>query len=290
MAEDPLSQTRTRLHRRWLLKMTLGTIALIAIGLWGLYDATIKYPQRGERHAEYMEWQYLQAEKDRAGLSLAGAADPEAELRDLSAMSGESLGQNPELDAKLGWLQSLRTIGRLDAKHTTYGREGRPSAADRLRALTEKWNTSSAPKALAAYDLPLQWAICVGGFALAGWLIALFVKVGSKTYRWDPETRALTLPGGATLKPEDLEDLDKRKWHKFLVTLKVRQEHAQLGGRQVRLDLYRYTPLEEWVLEMERIRFPERAEDAAPAKSGEPAGGESEQTEGSTPERTGADA
>ena len=290
MADDPLMQTRTRLHRRWLIKMTLGTIALAAIGLWGLYDATIKYPQRGVRHAEYMEWQYLQAEQQAAALSLAGTPDPEAQLRDLSGMSPDYFSANPADEAKLGWLESLRTIGRLDAEHTTYGGAGRPSPSDRLRELNEKWKTSSAPKALAAYDLPLQWAICVGGFALAGWLMLLFVKVGAKTYRWDPEGKALSLPGGATLKPEDFEDIDKRKWHKFLVTLKVRQEHGQLGGRQVRLDLYRYTPLEEWVLEMERIRFPDRAEDAAPAKSGEPAGGESEQAEGSTPERTGADA
>lgn len=313
MADDPLSQTKTSLHRRWVLKMALITLAGILVGFWGLYDAKIKYPERGARHAEYMEWQYLQAERDAAGLSLAGEADPEAALAQLGARSPAYFTNNPADEAKLGWLRSLKTIGRLEPAHTTYGGE-RSSPADRLRELTEKWNTSSAPKALAAFDLPLQWGFCIGGFLLAGAMVALFAKVASKTYRWDPQAKALTLPGGAALAPEDIADIDKRKWHKFMVTIRVAAGHGSLGGKDIKLDLYRYTPLEEWVLELERIRFPDRAEtateapqraeaeepgaDGAPAPAGvaaagageqpgEPGGPESEQSDGSPAERKG---
>lgn len=314
MADDPLTQTTTRLHRRWLLKMSLGTIALIAVGLWGLYDATIKYPERGRRHAEYMEYQYLQAQQENNALSLAGEPEPKAALRRLQGQPPAYFVSNPADEAKLGWLQSLDRVNQLDPAHTTYGAGERPSASARLRELEDEWTTSAkSPKALAAFDLPLQWAICFGGFALAGWMAFLFARVASKTYRWDPETRALTLPGGARIEPKDLDDLDKRKWHKFLVTLKIAKEHPQLGGREVRLDLYRYTPLEEWVLEMERVRFPDRAEPQLPAgggakdgandgggsgggsdsggpngESGEPGGAEAEQSGGSADGSAGA--
>jgi hypothetical protein len=306
MADDPLTQTTTRLHRRWLLKMTLGIVALIALGLWGLYDATIKYPERGARHAEYMEWQYLEAERANSSLSLAGEREPRVALERLQSQPPAYFASNPAEDAKLGWLASLRTIGRLDPAHTTYGVGDRPSASGRLRELENEWTTSGkSPKALAAFDLPLQWAICVGGFALAGWMAFLFGRVASKTYRWDPEAKALTLPSGARIAPSDIEDLDKRKWHKFLVTLKIAGGHPQFGGRDVRLDLYRYTPLEEWVLEMERVRFPDRQEaeapdagagsasgadsEAADAGSGEPASAASEQSDGSGTQRTGGE-
>src|SRR5690606_17944863 len=278
MADDPLMQTTTRLHRRWLLKMTLGILALVFVGFWGLYDATVKYPQRGERHAEYMEWQYLQAERDNNSLTLAGEREPKAALARLEGEPPRYLAANPEEDAKLGWLRSLKTISRLDPDHTTYGEGDRPSASQRLGELESQWTTSGkSPKALSAFDLPLQWAICFGGFALAGWLAVLFGRVASKTYRWAPEARALTLPGGATISPQDIEDIDKRRWHKFLVTLKIAGGHPQLGGRDVRLDLYRYSPLEEWVLEMERVRFPERGDaDAAKGPGADAGGGEAE--------------
>jgi len=275
----------------------------VAVGLWGLYDATIKYPERGARHAEYMEWQYLQAEQDNSALSLAGEREPEAALARLRRQPAAWFATRPAEDAKLGWLESLRTIGRLDPAHTTYGVGERPSASARLRELETEWTTSGkSPKALAAFDLPLQWAICLGGFALAGWMAFLFARVASKTYRWDPEARALTLPGGARIAPADIEDLDKRRWHKFLVTLKIAGGHPQLGGRDVQLDLYRYTPLEEWVLEMERVRFPDRQEPESPdagapsgdsegegAEAGEPAALASEQSDGSGAQRTGGE-
>jgi hypothetical protein len=243
-----------------------------------------------------MEWQYLEAEREANALSLAGVPQPQEALRDLAKLGPAHFEANPVDEAKLGWLKSLRTVGMLDASNTTYGAGARPTARERLETLTQKWNTSTAPKALAEYDVPLQWAICVGGFALGAWLTLLFVRVASKSYRWNPPARTLTLPSGATLAPQDLADVDKRKWHKFLVTLKIADAHPQLGGQDVRLDLYRYTPLEEWVLEMERTQFPDRQEPPAasaaggPDGSGEPGGSENEEVDGSAAARLGTGA
>ncbi len=119
------------------------------------------------------------------------------------------------------------------------------------------------------------------GFAL--YLIVLWVRVAAKTYTWDAAHQQLGLPGGASLVPTDLADVDKRKWHKFFVTLEINDTHPKLAGQGVTLDLYRYVPLEEWVLEMERTRFPERAQ----AEQAEEAAANSEEDSG--PASTGGD-
>ena len=78
----------------------------------------------------------------------------------------------------------------------------------------------------------------------------LFVRVSAKKYRWSPDTRTLTLPGGKTIAPAQIAEVDKRKWDKFFVTLRLNESSPE--PREVKLDLLRFTPLEAWVLEMEK--------------------------------------
>jgi hypothetical protein len=47
------------------------------------------------------------------------------------------------------------------------------------------------------------------------------------------------------------------------VHLTIKPEHATLGGKTLEFDLLRYVPLEEWILEMERIAFPDDSADSA---------------------------
>jgi hypothetical protein len=78
--------------------------------------------------------------------------------------------------------------------------------------------------------------------------------------------------------PGDLADVDKSKWHKYFCALVFTD-----GSAPVELDVLKYTGLEDWVLTLERIRFPERAvveeavePEAEPSADGEASEGASE--------------
>ena len=60
----------------------------------------------------------------------------------------------------------------------------------------------------------------------------------------------LPLPDRSILEPSDLKEVDKRKWHKFLVHLAIKDGHANHGGKRLKIDLYRYQNLEDWILEI----------------------------------------
>ena len=281
--------TRSALNRPWVLKMLISIVVVLAFGTWGYYDAVIKYPERGARYAEWAQWQYLQAasnaDREEFGwfLNNASVDDPVAELAHLS--SEEEMARNLEASqnpdsrshhrgvaklARLRWLEGLRLIGRLSPEHTTID-----DPRQRLEELSAKWASTPQPKPLHGFDIPSQWAIMAVGYIVGLYLIILFIRVASKKYTWDPEAKRLTLPGGASIVPDDLEEIDKRKWDKFIVFLKIRKDHEQLGGREIRVDTYRYAHVEDWILEMERARFPSEEEGEAdkdtPADAAEPA-------------------
>ena len=44
---------QTNLARKWVIKMAVFLFVSIGFGFYGLYDATIAYPNRGERSASY---------------------------------------------------------------------------------------------------------------------------------------------------------------------------------------------------------------------------------------------
>ncbi|GIK18430.1 MAG: hypothetical protein DYG93_07510 [Leptolyngbya sp. PLA2] len=255
--------TRTTLARRWLIRVVLITIALWAFGAWGLYDALVAYPKRGAAYAELMQLEYLRTANDRGVLGQASIDDPAGELARLRA---KDVTQRSAVEQqRLLWLEALATPGlnMLDPQHT---RMENPGAT--LARLQSEWAQRPAPKPLSWFDLPSQWLILVVCWGFGTWMLILFGMVASKRYSWEPEAQRLTLPGGATLVPADLDDVDKRKWHKFIVFLKIKPEHVILGGRELRLDLFRYNHLESWVLEMEKTAFPDRQEEEEEAADG----------------------
>jgi hypothetical protein len=262
--------TKSTLNRPWVLKMLIFIVVVLAFGTWGLYDAMIAYPARGEKYADWAQWQYLQAsvqaDQEEFGWTLnnASVTDPVAELEHLKSEEesarNQEAAQNPDSRshkravAKItrgNWLEGLKLIGKLDAEHTTI-----ENPRQRLESLQTTWSSSTQPKPLHRLDIPMQWGIMAVCYAVGLYLIVLFLRVATKSYTWDPAEQRLTLPGGASLVPADLAEVDKRKWDKFIVFLKVREGHDKLGAQEVRIDTYRHANVEGWILEMERTAFP----------------------------------
>lgn len=260
----PMEQTR--INPKWLWKMAIIAVVLLGFGVYGLYDATIGYPNRGVKYAEYAEWEYLRAIKQDEAWDRASVKDPAAEIQRLK----ERKSNVSRIEAsRHEWLGALDVVGRLNPGHTEMA-----DPIQRFEELNTRWTTSqgaakSSPKKLDFYDIPVQWLITFVGFGIGLYLTALILSVMRVRYGWEPASQTLTLPGGATLTPGDIAEFDKRKWHKFLIFLKIKPSHPTLANKELKLDLLRHVPLEDWILEMEKTAFPENqapiAADVEPA-------------------------
>ncbi len=255
----------TKPNKPWLLKMVVFAIVLLGFGAYAYWDASIAYPSRGVRHASFMQFQYLEQAKGAGRLDRSVSIEnPAAEFDRLSKSASE--GRSDRLDEnRLKWLLALHRVHRLTPDQTTMA-----DPAKTFEELQKKWTTDkgarAAPKELGEYDISIQWLLTALGLGAGLLLVLHILRVSRRKYTWDAGAQRLTLPSGQSLVPADIEDFDKRKWDKFLIFLKVLPSHPTLGGRELRLDLYHHDPLESWVLEMERVRFPERAqEEAKPA-------------------------
>lgn len=272
-------QQRTRLSPRWVRKTVIIIVVLFAFGGWGLLDAIKFYPARGANVAEYREFKYLDQYGVKRGFLDSGVniADPGAEFERLETQSDGKALADPVEETRRQWLESLDRIGQLNAAQTTWPRDDFrgtrvADAQARYEALRDAWtkvpaggdpkDVRKAPKPLAAWDIPSQWGIMAICWGIAAFMTLSFLKAASKKYQFDPTTERLTLADGTSLVPSDIEEFDKRRWAKFYVYLKVATSHPQHGGKELELDLYRYEPLEEWILAMERTRFPDQAEEA----------------------------
>ncbi len=263
MSEEQPSASNVQtssINRAWLVKMVIFTVVLLGFGLWGLYDAVLAYPSRGHEFADYAKWRYLDAAKTAGKIaSTAEMGDPVARREALEAKAPRADLEQAELD----WLTALSRVGKLNPSETKI--DGPNSVLDQLSV---KWKSQQPPPPLQAYDLPLQWSFVVIGFGLGAVVIVNMLRSASRKYSWEPATTTLTLPDGRRVTPEMLADVDKRKWHKYFCTLVFND-----GSPSAEMDLLKYQGLEEWVLTLERVRFPDRAAEAeaeAPATETEP--------------------
>jgi hypothetical protein len=270
---------RTQVNRKWLAKMVVFLVVLVGFGSWGLADALVIYPKRGLDDAAYKQWKYLETAERAGRLGTASIGDPAQHHEDLSdrrddlrkgvkaaldleaiASQNSAQGQQAARElrqhqgdlvdyAALEWLDSLRLVGRLKAEETTLS-----DPAAKLKELGTKWKSKDPPKALAVYDIPLQWVFTVLGYGGGLYLLGLLAKVKATSYAWDASTQTLHLPGGATITPADIKEFDKRKWDKFFVTLHLKDQRPSL-----KLDLLRWVPLEDWIIAMEATAFPPAA-------------------------------
>lgn len=250
----------TSVNRKWLTKMVVIILVLIAFGGWGLYDAVWKYPEKGERYAQFAEMEYLrQAYAPGAFGARFVIEDPAGEYTRLETARSDGTLSSGTLDARMyDWLRALRTIGRLRPEHTRID-----NPRERLTELEAQFQTKTA-EPLSFYDIPSQWAIMLVCWGIAAYMLLLIARVATTKYHWDPAKLELTLPGGATLVPQDVEKFDQRKWDKFLIFLKIREGHPKYSGQELRLDLLRHDKLEGWILEMGRSRFPEQFAEEKP--------------------------
>ncbi len=277
-AQEPDARLSTTISRKWSLKIFIFAALTLGLGVWGLYDAMVAYPNRGRHAAEYLEGQYLQAYKDVNGTIDRGASieDPKAELARLRQAKRDDSPMSAIEVAKYRWLEQLSYVSRLDPSSSTIPRTDTfpkgvskggaiTSGLERLVALQTGITTPAKP--LEGYDIPSQWLIMACGLGVAAYLGVLLARVFSTKYHFEPAAQRLHLPGGATVVPGDIDEFDKRKWDKFLITLRTKADHPTLGGKPLTLDLLRHEPLEEWVLQMEKTRFPEAAQESAAASS-----------------------
>ncbi len=248
-------QTST-IGMRWARRMIIFSVLLLGLGAWATWDAYVVYPKRGIAFAEWAEWQYLLALKDESrtdpGIMTRNApvTDPQAELNRLR--SDETARQRLSVAARYEWLRALSLVGQLTPENTNYA-----TVAPRQREedLALSWASRDKPAALRGYDIPSQYLMMIVGYGFGTYILFLLARVAVTKYRWTPATKALTLPNGATITPADLAEVDKRKWDKFIVFLKIRPGVDKVGDSNVRVDTFRHGKVEEWILEMEREAF-----------------------------------
>lgn len=299
-----MAQTlHTSLNRPWVLKTGGFMVVLLIFGCWGLFDGVYLYPKRGLEDASYQFRDFLVA-ADKAGRltgSTITVADPAATYAELkakraqlqqeaSSSTGASTDQRRAAMEynKFLWLDSLNKAWRIGpgekplgtiektgrvlsfdpvagkgyAKPAGGGEKAELSPQALLDELGTLWGTTNKPSPLSAYDMWFQWIFVVVGYVGGLWILMTILKSKAKARQitFEPDSQRLGLPGGVSLVPADLKDIDKRKWHKFYCTLQT------TDGKAHELDLLRYAPLEDWVLAMEKTRFPERAEKAEAEK------------------------
>jgi hypothetical protein len=282
----PMSDTtdsnvqKAPLNPRWRMKLGIIAFIVFLVGCWGLWDATSVYPNRGKKFADWAKWQYLEeskkADDEDFGIFLrdSSVTDPEGELERLNAPDrlaqnradagnpGSSRSKRASMqNARLQWLDSLKVVGMLDAANTTI-----ESPQRELEALREKWSaTSTNPKPLSSFDLMSQWLIMGVCYFVTLIMVVHMMRVASQRYSWAPDSMTLTIPGGASITPDDLEEIDKRKWDKFIVFLKLKDAHPKLGGQEIKVDTYQRLHVEDWILAMEEQAFPSQEDEDAPS-------------------------
>lgn len=257
---NPGGALKTSISRGWLFKFGLFALVGLVFFAWGMYDGAYLYPKRGESHARYMLWQYLQVLESKGRLSArsASVSAPAEEIESLRSADEEL----DEIEAaRLQWLTSISRVRSLDSlAYEDLSAQPSPSSPDvnyittaisdpsaTLVELNTDLGGTDVPKALAFYDIPSQYIIAAVGllaFLGVGYRI---LQTMATSFTYDPASHRLKGPG-IDITPEQLAELDKAKWHKYFATVVPKG-----GAPERRLDLYRFVPLEDWVLEIEKL-------------------------------------
>lgn len=270
---------RAPVNRSWWVKQFIVALVMLGFGAWGLADALVIYPKRGFAAARFLEWQYLQKLQESGRLDRASVESPRETLAELARRSSGGVGLSDWEIAQRSWLEALKNTGGLVPERTRIprdvGGEVVTTASERIEALKTEWTTAAggqakAPQPLTFYDIPVQWLFVSIGFPVGIYLLWLIAKVFRQKYQWDAANKILHLPDGSTLGLADIADFDKRKWHKYLIYLQIKPGNSPHAGKEVMIDLLRHRLIEDWVLEMERILFPDRAEKAEEPMEPEP--------------------
>lgn len=254
----------TRIRPMWLTKVLIGLLVCIGFAIWSAYDAFWLYPSKQRNYIEHTELLYLDLlQKERFALTPAAASVPDpAQTKDQLETLRDQGRATPVDAARLEWLNAISILYPLDELTRQNQQAGAPdsNASDpkrtptlfndpnkRLRDLVAARSGLPNATGLAAYDIPLQYIFLVASSALSIWLITLLVRVIPRRYRFDTDSLTLTTPEGDSFTPDRIVDVDRRKWDKFLLFIRLEGEEQER-----RFDLYRYIPLEDWLLAMEK--------------------------------------
>ena len=251
---------RTKVATRWMRKMVIFFVVCFGLGSWGLLDAVVIYPDRGEQYSRFKLQDYLNEANSIGVLPIArrvNVEDPVATLEDLNQREGQL--NEFETYQRL-WLGSLEPIHgkpltKLPAQNQEMASRPAEQRADtvtvfidpaaKLAELTSELQGKTQPKPLSQTDIAVQWLICAAGYLGALFIFFRIVQTRSTVFRYEPAEHRLILPGGKSITPSEIEVVDKSKWHKFFVALDLKD------GSSHKFDLLRFDPLEEWILEME---------------------------------------
>lgn len=284
-----MAQTQhAKLSPRYWIKQAIIIVVVAALGVWGFYDGFILYPKQAVRFAQWVEWEYLDFLRNPpagavgANLGVASIPDPQETFQRLGE-PGYTRSPEDVDDYRGNWLDALAIVNRLEPQYTSYPRENPDegevgSAFDRYGELQQIWgevDRASAPKRRSRFDIMAQYPIFLVGLGLALYFGYGLARAVATRYSWDPSTKRVTLPGGIEVRPEHVAEFDKSQWHKFYVLLHLTQDHPTHAGKTIKVDLYRHQPVEDWILEMERVRFPEQADATTAADT--PVANEAEQ-------------
>ncbi len=269
-----MAQTQNaKLSRRYWVKQLIFAFVAGGLGIWGFLDGFIIYPNQAVKFAQWSEWEYLEFLRNPpagaspgANLGVASIADPVEVYEDLGEPTNNRSPEDLD-DYRGNWLDALSIAGRLDAQYTTFPRDNGPegaigSAFERHETLRDTWsevNRDNAPKRRSRFDIMMQYPIFAVGAGAAAFLLLRLFRAASTKYSWDEGTKRLTLPGGVQITPDQIQEFDKSLWHKFYVALVLTGSHPTHAGQTIKVDLYRHVGPEDWILEMERERFPEES-------------------------------
>ncbi len=256
---QPGAQLKTSINPRWTIKFVIFFVISFGIGAWGAFDALVAYPNRGKYDAEWKLKLYLEQAEVSGRLFNSSVDDPAAELERLQGLEPGDL--TPLEDTRMQWLESLALVASLDAisaaNEAAKAKDGAGETfvdtatyfddpASVFAELVTAHSTSGTPKPLSKLDIPVQFIIMGAGVVVATWITFHMLRTRRVSYSYDASTMTLGLPDGRKVTPAMIEDVDKRKWHKFIVSL-----HFTDNSRPAKLDLLVHVPLEQWVLEME---------------------------------------
>lgn len=263
---DEAQPQTTHVRPMWLGKVLIGLLVCVGFAIWSAYDAFSLYPAKQRTYIDHTELQYLDAFSSPGAPPLtagnASISDPAQTYSDLSSKQRDRQPLSTLEQARLEWLDAISILHSLD--QLTAENQQAPalntSSTDlkrtltlynkprsRLDELTRALQGRGKPTGLAAYDIPLQYVFLVVSTGLSLWLLYLLARVVPRKYRFDYETLTLTTPDADTITPDRIVDVDRRKWDKFLLFIRLEGEQQER-----RFDLYRYVPLEDWLLAMEK--------------------------------------
>ncbi len=249
------SATKSKVSFRWLRKMLIVWVIFAGAGAYFAYDGFLAYPARGRAFLEFALNDYLVAAAAENNLTPIGVSvqDPADQLRRLN--DTDPGARTPFEQQQHIWLTALSRVENLDAIATQNAAlqpgQGSPTVfptpVATLQTVQAATSNQQPPAPLSAYDIPSQhiiWVLCA---ILLAWLTAKIIGAYSKAYRFNHDTLELTLPSGQSFTPDQITDVDKRKWDKYLVFMTVQG----IDG-EIKFDGLKYDYLEHWVLKMEK--------------------------------------